>query len=57
MSSKNKNRAVLPSRPEPPSMDQILEDIENAADDDPVFSILEQKGHGEEEEAEPSSWI
>lgn len=31
-------------------MDQILEDIEGAASDDPVFSILDQKGHGEEEE-------
>lgn len=50
ISSKNKNRVVLPSRPEPPSMDQILEDIERAASDDPVFSILDQNGHGEEEE-------
>ncbi|CAF90183.1 unnamed protein product, partial [Tetraodon nigroviridis] len=43
--SKNKNRVVLPSRPEPPSMDQILEDIHKAAPDDPVFSILDQEGH------------
>lgn len=50
ISSKNKNRVVLPSRPEPPSMEQILEDIQRAASDDPVFSILDQKGHGEEEE-------
>lgn len=50
MSSKNKNRVVLPSRPEPPSMDQILEDIQRAASDDPVFSILDQKGPGEQEE-------
>lgn len=48
ISSKNKNRVVLPSRPEPPSMDQILEDIQRAAADDPVFSILDQKEHGEE---------
>lgn len=52
ISSKNKNRVVLPSRPEPPSMDQILEDIQGAAADDPVFSILDQKGRGEEEEEE-----
>ncbi|TNM88080.1 UPF0449 protein C19orf25 homolog [Takifugu flavidus] len=44
ISSKNKNRVVLPSRPEPPSVDQILEDIQSAAADDPVFSILDQKG-------------
>lgn len=50
ISSKNKNRVVLPSRPEPPSMDQILQDIQSAAPDDPVFSILDQKGRGEEEE-------
>lgn len=50
MSCKNKTRVVLPSRPEPPSMDQILEDIQRAAPDDPVFSILDQKGPGEEEE-------
>lgn len=50
ISSKNKNRVVLPSRPEPPSMDQILEDIQRAASDDPVFSILDQKEPGEQEE-------
>lgn len=50
ISSKNKNRVVLPSRPEPPSVEQILEDIQKAASDDPVFSILDQEGHGEEEE-------
>lgn len=49
ISSKNKNRVVLPSRPEPPSVDQILEDIQRAAADDPVFSILDQGGHGEGE--------
>lgn len=45
--SKNKKRVVLPSRPEPPSVDQILEDINRAAPNDPVFSILEQTGQGE----------
>lgn len=48
ISSKNKTRVVLPSRPEPPSMDQILEDIQRAAADDPVFSVLDEQGQGEE---------
>nr|XP_046246931.1 UPF0449 protein C19orf25 homolog [Scatophagus argus] len=42
--SKNKKRVVLPSRPNPPTVDQILEDINKAAPNDPVFSILEQTG-------------
>ncbi|XP_018546249.1 UPF0449 protein C19orf25 homolog [Lates calcarifer] len=42
--SKNKKRVVLPSRPDPPTVDQILEDINRAAPNDPVFSILEQTG-------------
>lgn len=42
--SKNKKRVVLPSRPDPPTVDQILEDISRAAPSDPVFSVLEQTG-------------
>ncbi|XP_034387600.1 UPF0449 protein C19orf25 homolog [Cyclopterus lumpus] len=42
--SKNKKRVVLPSRPEPPTVDQILEDINRTAPNDPVFSILEKTG-------------
>uniref|UniRef100_A0A1A8ETQ0 Chromosome 19 open reading frame 25 n=1 Tax=Nothobranchius korthausae TaxID=1143690 RepID=A0A1A8ETQ0_9TELE len=42
--SKNKKRVVLPSRPELPNVDQILEDISKAAPDDPVFNILEKTG-------------
>ncbi|XP_049911564.1 UPF0449 protein C19orf25 homolog isoform X1 [Epinephelus moara] len=42
--SKNKKRVVLPSRPEPPTVEQILEDINRAALNDPVFSILERTG-------------
>ncbi|XP_041861883.1 UPF0449 protein C19orf25 homolog [Melanotaenia boesemani] len=42
--SKNKKRMVLPSRPEPPTVDQILEDIKKASPNDPVFSILERTG-------------
>ncbi|KAM4739082.1 UPF0449 protein C19orf25 homolog [Anableps anableps] len=40
--SKNKKRVVLPSRPELPTVGQILEDINRAAPDDPVFSILQK---------------
>lgn len=42
--SKTKKRQVLPSRPDPPTVDQILEDINRAAPNDPLFSILEQTG-------------
>ncbi|XP_030583015.1 UPF0449 protein C19orf25 homolog [Archocentrus centrarchus] len=42
--SKSKKRVVLPSRPDPPTVDQILEDISRVAPDDPVFSILEKTG-------------
>ncbi|CAI5685319.1 UPF0449 protein C19orf25 homolog [Oreochromis niloticus] len=42
--SKSKKRMVLPSRPEPPTVDQILEDLDRAAPDDPIFSILEKTG-------------
>ncbi|XP_069375988.1 UPF0449 protein C19orf25 homolog isoform X2 [Paralichthys olivaceus] len=42
--NKNKKRVVLPSRPDPPTVDQILEDINRTAPSDPVFSVLEQSG-------------
>ncbi|KAL3046794.1 hypothetical protein OYC64_021093 [Pagothenia borchgrevinki] len=45
LGSKNKKRVVLPSRPEPPTVDQILEDINRAPLSDPVFNILEKTGH------------
>lgn len=38
---------VLPTRPEPPTVDQILEDLDRAAPDDPIFSILEKTGQGD----------
>ncbi|XP_041747115.1 UPF0449 protein C19orf25 homolog [Coregonus clupeaformis] len=41
MGAKNKKRVVLPSRPDPPTVDQILEDINRAFQNDPVFSVLE----------------
>ncbi|KAG9486289.1 UPF0449 protein C19orf25 homolog [Eleutherodactylus coqui] len=37
MTSRAKKRIVLPSRPEPPSVDDILEDVGGAAPSDPVF--------------------
>uniref|UniRef100_M3ZEY6 Si:ch73-238c9.1 n=1 Tax=Xiphophorus maculatus TaxID=8083 RepID=M3ZEY6_XIPMA len=40
--SKTKKRVVLPSRPELPTVGQLLEDIHKAPPDDPVFSILEK---------------
>uniref|UniRef100_A0A3P9MUB6 Si:ch73-238c9.1 n=1 Tax=Poecilia reticulata TaxID=8081 RepID=A0A3P9MUB6_POERE len=54
--SKTKKRVVLPSRPELPTVGQLLEDINKAAPDDPVFSILEKtediRGHVSNSEAE-----
>ncbi|KAM3875712.1 UPF0449 protein C19orf25 homolog [Diretmus argenteus] len=44
--SKNKKRVVLPSRPDPPSVDQVLEDINRAFPNDPVFSILDHTVQG-----------
>ncbi|KAL1023205.1 hypothetical protein UPYG_G00037640 [Umbra pygmaea] len=41
MGVKNKKRVVLPSRPDPPSVEQILEDINRASPNDPVFSVFE----------------
>lgn len=40
MGSKNKKRVVLPSRPDQPTVVQILEDINNAFPNDPVFRVL-----------------
>lgn len=48
MGSKNKKRVVLPSRPDPPTVEQILEDINRAFPNDPVFSILEDGNPGTE---------
>lgn len=40
MSSKAKKRVVLPTRPAPPTVDQILEDVRRAPAHDPVFTSL-----------------
>lgn len=55
--SKSKKRMVLPSRPEPPTVDQILEDINRAAPNDPVFSILEQTGQGKAAGSPAVHWL
>ncbi|RXM93788.1 Receptor expression-enhancing protein 6 [Acipenser ruthenus] len=46
MSSKGKKRVVLPTRPEPPSVDHILEDIAKAPPNDPVFITLQETSEG-----------
>ncbi|XP_047633667.1 UPF0449 protein C19orf25 homolog isoform X1 [Phacochoerus africanus] len=40
MSSKTKKRVVLPTRPAPPTVEQILEDVRGAPAEDPVFTAL-----------------
>ncbi|XP_004778116.3 UPF0449 protein C19orf25 homolog isoform X1 [Mustela putorius furo] len=40
MGSKAKKRVVLPTRPAPPTVEQILEDVQGAPSDDPVFTAL-----------------
>ncbi|XP_046540511.1 UPF0449 protein C19orf25 homolog [Equus quagga] len=40
MGSKAKKRVVLPTRPAPPTVEQILEDVRGAPAADPVFTAL-----------------
>ncbi|XP_041059848.1 UPF0449 protein C19orf25 homolog [Cetorhinus maximus] len=40
MTSKSKKRVILPTRPEPPTIEQILEDVRSARQSDPVFASL-----------------
>ncbi|XP_062041086.1 UPF0449 protein C19orf25 homolog [Lepus europaeus] len=40
MGSKAKKRVVLPTRPAPPTVEQILEDVRGAPAHDPVFTAL-----------------
>ncbi|MCI4383644.1 hypothetical protein PGIGA_G00028780 [Pangasianodon gigas] len=55
MGSKGKKKMVLPTRPDPPSVDQIIEDINRADPSDPVFRFLqipnEAGSHSNEVEA------
>uniref|UniRef100_A0A7M4FCM0 Chromosome 19 open reading frame 25 n=1 Tax=Crocodylus porosus TaxID=8502 RepID=A0A7M4FCM0_CROPO len=41
MSTKAKKRVVLPTRPAPPAVEQILEDVQSARPTDPVFALIE----------------
>lgn len=56
MGSKNRKRVVLASRPEPPTVDQILDDISRTAADDPVFGILNGLAAGGSELRRFSTW-
>uniref|UniRef100_A0A2K6DL08 Chromosome 19 open reading frame 25 n=1 Tax=Macaca nemestrina TaxID=9545 RepID=A0A2K6DL08_MACNE len=40
MGSKTKKRVLLPTRPAPPTVEQILEDVRGAPAEDPVFTTL-----------------
>uniref|UniRef100_A0A4W2HB00 Chromosome 19 open reading frame 25 n=1 Tax=Bos indicus x Bos taurus TaxID=30522 RepID=A0A4W2HB00_BOBOX len=44
MGSKAKKRVVLPTRPAPPTVEQILEDVRGAPAEDPVFTALAREG-------------
>ncbi|XP_047386233.1 UPF0449 protein C19orf25 homolog isoform X1 [Sciurus carolinensis] len=44
MGSKAKKRVVLPTRPAPPTVEQILEDVRGARAQDPVFTALAPEG-------------
>ncbi|XP_043830861.1 UPF0449 protein C19orf25 homolog [Dromiciops gliroides] len=40
MTSKARKRVVLPTRPSPPTVEQILEDVHGALPSDPVFTTF-----------------
>uniref|UniRef100_A0A2K5EAS9 Chromosome 19 open reading frame 25 n=1 Tax=Aotus nancymaae TaxID=37293 RepID=A0A2K5EAS9_AOTNA len=44
MGSKAKRRVLLPTRPAPPTVEQILEDVRGAPAEDPVFTALALEG-------------
>uniref|UniRef100_A0A8C0G860 Chromosome 19 open reading frame 25 n=1 Tax=Chelonoidis abingdonii TaxID=106734 RepID=A0A8C0G860_CHEAB len=46
MSSKGKKRVVLPTRPEPPSVEQILEDVRSTQPSDPMFVLIAESNKG-----------
>uniref|UniRef100_A0A8C6E341 Chromosome 19 open reading frame 25 n=1 Tax=Moschus moschiferus TaxID=68415 RepID=A0A8C6E341_MOSMO len=58
MGSKAKKRVVLPTRPAPPTVEQILEDVRGAPAEDPVFTSLAREdppgpsGRAEDAEAQ-----
>ncbi|XP_069073182.1 UPF0449 protein C19orf25 homolog [Pleurodeles waltl] len=55
MTSKAKKRVVLPTRPEPPTFEQILEDIHGALPSDPVFLSLEETTNGSPGSVQPAA--
>lgn len=61
MGSKAKKRVVLPTRPAPPTVEQILEDVRGTSAEDPVFTALAPEGRaspgraGERPPRDPSS--
>lgn len=44
MGSKAKKRVVLPTRPAPPTVEQILEDVRGTSAEDPIFTALAPEG-------------
>lgn len=46
MGSKARKRVVLPTRPAPPTVEQILEDVRGAPAEDPIFTALAPEGRG-----------
>lgn len=46
MSAKAKKRVVLPTRPAPPAVEQILADVQSARPTDPVFALVAEPGEG-----------
>lgn len=44
--SKGKKRMVLPIRPDPPTVEQIMEDVNRAYPNDPVFTVLHESAEG-----------
>ncbi|XP_078473379.1 UPF0449 protein C19orf25 homolog [Lampetra fluviatilis] len=46
MSAKGRKRAPLPSRPEPPTVEEVVEDVHGAGPSDPVFSFSEESEGG-----------
>ncbi|XP_048831754.1 UPF0449 protein C19orf25 homolog isoform X2 [Brienomyrus brachyistius] len=41
MGSKSKKRVILPNRPDPPSVEQIVDDVNRVSASDPAFGILQ----------------
>ncbi|XP_019369113.1 PREDICTED: UPF0449 protein C19orf25 homolog [Gavialis gangeticus] len=60
MSAKAKKRVVLPTRPAPPAVEQILEDVQSARPTDPVFALVAEPSEdlaapGKKEDSEEES--